>query len=63
MPMIQKIKLHFRSTKEAPRSTGSVARFLREASSEDQKKVFFSAIDGAMEKQRDTIRKAEALKS
>lgn len=57
------MKLHLKRKKAAPQSTGSVARFLREASAAEQKKVFMSAIDSAMERQQATIRKVEAAKS
>jgi len=63
MPMISQIKSYLTRKKAAPRSIGSVARFLRETSAAEQKKVFLSAIDSATEKQQATIRKVEAIKS
>jgi len=61
--MISQIKSYLTRKKAAPRSTGSVARFLREASAAEQKKVFLSAIDSATKRQQATIHKAEAMKS
>ena len=62
--MINKLKtilsLKKKDTKSI-RSTGSVARFLREAPAKDQKKVFMKAIDESIKKQQEVIRRAEMM--
>jgi ribosomal 50S subunit-associated protein YjgA (DUF615 family) len=60
--MIFQIKSYLTRKKAAPRSIGSVARFLRETSAAEQKKVFLSAIDSSTKRQQATIHKAEAKK-
>lgn len=62
--MINRIKIIFSLKKKETksiRSTGSVARFLREASAKDQKKVFMKAIDESIKKQQEVIRRAEMM--
>jgi len=57
----QKISNLFIKKQPAPQSTGEVARFLREASAAEQKKVFMKAIDGSIKKQQEIIKRAEAM--
>jgi len=62
--MISLIKKNiFRCLNETPIYTGQASRFLREASSRQQKKVFMKSINESIKKQKKVIREAETASS